>query len=46
METRKEQTPIRVVVRKRPVSSKERAKNDADIMEKRGTQVVAVKEIR
>jgi len=41
-----EQTRIRVVVRKRPVSKKEKSKNDVDIMERRGTQTVAVKELK
>lgn len=46
MEPAKDQPKIRVVVRKRPVSKKEKSKNDADILEKRGPQTVAVKEIK
>ncbi len=41
-----EQTRIRVVVRKRPLSKKEKDKNDPDIMEQRGDQTVAVKELK
>jgi hypothetical protein len=41
-----EQPRIKVIVRKRPVSKKEKSKNDADILEQRGSQTVAVKEIK
>ena len=46
MEQPKEPTRIRVVVRKRPLSKKEKAKNDADVLEQRGPQSVIVKEIK
>ena len=39
-------TRIRVVVRKRPLSKKEKCKSDVDIIEDRGTQTVAVKELK
>lgn len=41
-----DQPRIRVIVRKRPASKKEKAKNDADILERRGDQTVIVKEIK
>jgi len=41
-----EQPRIRVIVRKRPVSKKEKTKNDADILEERGGQTIVVKEIK
>ncbi len=41
-----DQTKIKVVVRKRPMSKKEKDKSDVDIMEQRGSQTVAVKEIK
>ena len=41
-----EQTRIKVVVRKRPLSKKEKVKNDADVLEQRGVQTVAVKEMK
>ena len=37
---------IRVIVLERPASNKEKAKNDADILEQRGDQMVIVKEIK
>ena len=37
---------IRVVVRKRPRNKKEVAKNDIDILERRGTTSVVVKELK
>lgn len=41
-----DQNRIRVVVRKRPVSKKEAGKNDVDILERRGTDAIAVKELK
>jgi len=46
MEQNKEPTRIMVVVRKRPISKKEKAKNGADILEQRGPQTIAVKEMK
>ena len=37
---------IRVVVRKRPISKKEIQKNDIDIVEKRGTKGLVLKELK
>lgn len=37
---------IRVVVRKRPLTSKENKKNDTDILEIRGSQNLVVKELK
>jgi hypothetical protein len=37
---------IRVVIRKRPISSKEKSTNDVDILEKRTKNSVVVKELR
>jgi hypothetical protein len=37
---------IRVVVRKRPLTSRELKKNDADVLEIRGAQNLAVKELK
>mgnify|MGYP000983182662 CR=1 FL=1 len=43
----KDNTPkIRVVIRKRPLNKKELAKNEIDIIEKRGPQTVVVKELK
>lgn len=44
--TTMDQTRIRVVVRKRPISKKESSKNDVDILERRGTDSIAVKELK
>jgi hypothetical protein len=41
-----DQTRIRVVVRKRPISKKETSKNDIDILERRGDDSVVVKELK
>ena len=41
-----DQTRIRVVVRKRPISKKEKSKNDVDILERRGVDTIAVKELK
>jgi len=40
------QTRIRVVVRKRPINKKELSKNDVDILERRGSDTIAVRELR
>jgi hypothetical protein len=37
---------IRVVVRKRPLTSKELKKNDTDVLEVRGPQHLVVKELK
>ena len=37
---------IRVVIRKRPISAKEKSTNDVDILEKRSKNSVVVKELR
>ena len=41
-----DQTRIRVVVRKRPISKKEKSKNDVDILVRRGVDTIAVKELK
>lgn len=41
-----DQARIRVVVRKRPVNKKEASKSDVDILERRGSDTIAVKELR
>lgn len=46
MEHHKESTRIKVVVRKRPISKKEKSKNDADILVQRDSQTVVVKEMK
>jgi hypothetical protein len=47
MEELKTEPPkIRVVVRKRPLNSKELKRNDIDVLETRGTQNVIVKELK
>ena len=42
----KEGMRIRVVVRKRPTSKKEIQKSDYDIVEKRGTKGIVLKELK
>jgi hypothetical protein len=45
---RQQQEPpkIRVVVRKRPLTSKENKKNDTDVLDVRGTANLVVKELK
>jgi hypothetical protein len=44
--TKAEPPKIRVVVRKRPLTSRELKKSDADILEIRGEQNLVVKELK
>jgi len=37
---------IKVIVRKRPISNKEKVKNDIDILERRGIDSIAVRELK
>ena len=46
METTRALPKICVVVRKRPISKKEIQKNDVDIVEKRDTQAITVRECK
>jgi len=46
MKVSSEPPKIRVVVRKRPLTSKELKKNDTDILEVRGMQNLVVKELK
>ena len=46
MESTQEPTRIKVVVRKRPISKKEKGKNDNDILEQKGPQSISVKEMK
>ena len=46
MEGNKELPKICVVVRKRPLSKKEIAKNDVDILEQRNSQTIVAKEFK